>query len=333
MKVLDLITSTMKVLGVVSADDQPHENDTNDALMVLNMMMESWSLEGMTLYYHKNTLFNLITGQQNYYIGPASQLITTSYSGFTAGTISATVNGTIFTQQYVTSIATTLAYLAAQIKTSSNILSATYSATGCNHFITIVPREQPIVVTVNTAGVVGGLTAAVTAVAGIDFDCARPIRIDHCFVRDTINVAYPIDWPVEIVPNDKFQSLDIKALISAYPVYLNYTPLMPAGLIRLWPVPNRISLQLSITQYAQHQPFNLITDELNLPPGYTLALRYNLAVALAPEYGVDPSPFARQAAETKATLMRLNAEPVHASLDSAILQGGNTGRFNIISGL
>ena len=333
MTILDLITSSLKLLGVVAADDQPHENDANDALLVLNMLLDSWSLEGLTLYYPKNTIYNLVTGQQNYYIGPASQLITTSYSGFTSGTIAATVNGVTYTQQYVTSIATTLAYLAAQIKANSNIQSATYSASNCNHLITIVPREQPIVVTVNTVGVVGGLTAAVTAVAGIDFDGARPIKITHSFVRDTINVTYPIDWPVEIVPNDKYQQLDIKSLVSAYPVYLCYTPLMPAGLIRLWPVPNRTSLQLSLTTYAQHIIFSSLTSEFAMPPGYALAIRYNLAVQLANEYGADVSSIVRQAAETKATLMRINSEPVYASLDSAILQGGNTGRFNIISGL
>lgn len=61
-----------------------------------------------------------------------------------------------------------------------------------------------------------------------------------------------------------------------------------------------------------------------MPVGYTRAIRYNLAVELAMEYGKQPSAqVMAMAEELKAQLMRVNAEPVLLQSDAfGIAQAG-----------
>jgi len=333
MTVLDLITSSLKLIRVIGADDKPQENDANDALSVLNMMLSAWSLDGQMLYYHKNELYALVSGQSSYYIGPRTQLVTTDFNDarFTGGSISVTVNGHTKTVAYATSVVATLTALAASIKTIPGIQSATFSTTSCTRTITIVPKTRPLVVTVNYSAVTGsgGFTATVTPVTTYDFDGTRPIRIENAFSRDS--ATYPIDRGMEIVPNEKFQQLDMKTMAVSYPSTLCYTPLMPAGLIRLWPVPSQAGLTLGITQYAQLTELEALTDEVALPPGYEMAIRYNLALQIAPEYGVAPTAWLMQeAAKAKQSITRINAEPVLPAPDYGILSG--RGHFNIYAG-
>ena len=68
-----------------------------------------------------------------------------------------------------------------------------------------------------------------------------------------------------------------------------------------------------------------------LPPGYVDALSYNLAIRIAPEYEVTPSPtVAALAIETKANIKRLNSTPPQNSISDAMYLGGSPmdGEFN-----
>lgn len=70
-------------------------------------------------------------------------------------------------------------------------------------------------------------------------------------------------------------------------------------------------------------PFAATTDEVDLPPGYARALRYNLAVELADDYGVAvPPTVGGNAADSKTILKRTEFEPTYLESDPAILTPG-----------
>jgi hypothetical protein len=64
---------------------------------------------------------------------------------------------------------------------------------------------------------------------------------------------------------------------------------------------------VEIASYKPLQPFNALTDTVNLAPGYTRALRWALAFEMAPEYGRPVSQeLASLAADAKTSITGLN---------------------------
>lgn len=70
------------------------------------------------------------------------------------------------------------------------------------------------------------------------------------------------------------------------------------------------------------------STQYTFPPGYAKAIRYNLAVELAAEFGVEPSKtVSRQALLSLADVKRANFAPLEARFDAALV--GRSGRYNI----
>ena len=162
-----------------------------------------------------------------------------------------------------------------------------------------------------------------------DFNTSLPMKISSAFVRDTSS-GYANDYKLEVIPNDRFQDIFQKGILSTYPRWINFVRSYPYGVINIWSVPNK-AVQLSLSQWVQFAQFVNLTDVVCLPPGYKTALAYNLAIEMAPEYGVDLNPIiATRARETKSVLKTVNFEAVLMATDSTLLPRR---AFNLLSGL
>lgn len=67
---LDLITRSMRLIGVLASEETPTAAEANDALAVLNDILDGWALENLALYRNEPDVFDLVAGQQEYTIGP-----------------------------------------------------------------------------------------------------------------------------------------------------------------------------------------------------------------------------------------------------------------------
>lgn len=106
----------------------------------------------------------------------------------------------------------------------------------------------------------------------------------------------------------------------------------PLETMDVWPVP---SIESGVVLYTLKalSSFTSVNDTVSLPPGYARALRYNLAVELAPEYEREAKPSVLNTAnESKAALMRKNARPVLLKSDAEGM-ATNRSTFNIITGV
>jgi hypothetical protein len=76
---------------------------------------------------------------------------------------------------------------------------------------------------------------------------------------------------------------------SGTPVNLYYQPLRTTGVIQLWPTPDDSTTEITIHYQAPFEDMTTSTDDFDFPPYWIQALIYNLAWALAPEYGIPPA--------------------------------------------
>lgn len=69
MNGLDLISSSMRVIGALASGEAPTSAEATDALAVLNDMMNSWTADRLMVFTITINEFTLIAGQQVYTMG------------------------------------------------------------------------------------------------------------------------------------------------------------------------------------------------------------------------------------------------------------------------
>jgi hypothetical protein len=98
----------------------------------------------------------------------------------------------------------------------------------------------------------------------------------------------------------------------------------------VYPVPIRDLEWHFISVDELSQPATLATA-LTFPPGYLRAFVYNLAMEMAPEFGVEPSPQVRRIAMTaKRNLKRINNPDDLMSMPYSLI--ATRKRFNVYAG-
>lgn len=66
MTARELISSALRLGGVLASGESPSANEANDALLVLNQMLSSWSNENLVVYQKTREEFNLTPGTASY---------------------------------------------------------------------------------------------------------------------------------------------------------------------------------------------------------------------------------------------------------------------------
>jgi hypothetical protein len=165
---------------------------------------------------------------------------------------------------------------------------------------------------------------------GVDtlFNPRRPILLeDSTYFRDpTTNVSYGIRFINQL----QYNNIAVKTVQSTYPQVLFVNMTFPNITLTVYPVPNR---QLEFHFISVQTLANPATLETNLefPPGYLRAFRYNLALELAPEFGVEPSSEVRRVAMySKRNLKRINNPDDVMAMPYSIIARRN--RYNIYAG-
>jgi hypothetical protein len=158
------------------------------------------------------------------------------------------------------------------------------------------------------------------------FDTTRPALIRGGFFRDSSNN----DYPFRVIELAQWDGLTPKNQTSFNPEYLYYSTAYPLGTINLWPVPS-VAGTLYIDSMKQLQQFSNLNNVIDLPPGYKRMIEYNLAVEIAPEFERSVSAeVAKIAIDSKAAVMRINAEAPILGVDDALMT--RKGVYNINRG-
>ena len=152
----------------------------------------------------------------------------------------------------------------------------------------------------------------------------RPIEILDAYIRDN-----SIDYPVQIITNEEYNTIPAKSTQSNWPDRMNYTPTMPNGTVYVYPVPNATRTLYLMTRVVLTS-FSATTDTVSLPPGWERAMAYNLAIEMAPEYQTEPTPTTVVLAKaSKAQIKQANSNPIFGNNELVYMKKPD---FHIMTG-
>ena len=156
----------------------------------------------------------------------------------------------------------------------------------------------------------------------------RPVLLDEAtYYRDAgTNVSYGIKF----INQQQYDGIAVKTVTSTYPqvIFVNMT--YPDVTMTVYPQPTR-DLEWHFVSVQELSNPAVLTTNLTFPPGYLRAFVYNLAMEIAPEFGVEPSPqVTRIAMTSKRNLKRINNPDDVMSMPYAIVASRQ--RFNIYAG-
>jgi len=354
---IDIISRSLKDIGALAAGEAPTSDAAIDCLDMLNDMIDQWSNEDFIVFNMTEIISNVVPGQVQYTIGPDPQtlnFIGANFTGTFSGrilTVTGITQGTKIVQAltgaggnvnevgtYQLNIAqadqtpvftgsisgTTLTVTAV---TTGNIgIGSVLSGTGVTSGTTITALISGTG-GVGTYTVSASQTVASTTITGTIVDTniqayyQKPLSIDSAYVRiATSQSGSPvlnggIDYPVAIINLDNYNSIGLKTLNGPWPKALYYNAGADSANIFLWPNPGQGEMHMfAKTVFSRYES---LYEDIVLPQGYSMALRWCLAERLMPMYGKTDAAIlgmiATFAAQAKSTLKRTNMAPMQVS--------------------
>lgn len=134
---------------------------------------------------------------------------------------------------------------------------------------------------------------------GGDFNIPRPARIDGMSSILLNDPSNPVEVPMSMYTVDQWQNqVPVKVVNGSFPLICYDGGEFPLRKLTFWPIPTGQPTSCRIYGW-QALAAQTLASQVTFPPGYSEALRYNLAVRLAAEFSV---PAANYASATVATL-------------------------------
>ena len=300
----DQINRALRLLGVLAEGETSSASVMQDSLTALNQMIDSWSTERLSVY---NT-------QDQVYLWPAGEIYRTLGPG--TATFTGTISGTTLTVTAVASgpIEHNMTIVGAGVTPGTHILS---QLTGENWNVGTYLLSLPSVV------------ASPTTITGsADFVGNRPILLDDStYFRDPgTNVSFGI----KMINQQQYNGIAVKTVTSTYPQVMWVNMEYPFITMTIYPRPTRVLEWHFVSVEELAQPATLSTNLL-FPPGYLRAFTYGLAMEIAPEFGVEPSPQVQRIAMTsKRNLKRINNPDDVMSMPYSLV--ATRQRFNVYAG-
>jgi hypothetical protein len=229
----DLINRALRLLGVLAEGETPSASTSQDSLIAVQQMIESWNTERLSVFSTQDQIFTWPAGQITRTLGPSG-----------------------------------------------------------------------------------------------DFIGNRPVLFDDAtYYRDPgTNVSFGIKF----INQQQYDGIAVKTVTSTYPqvIFVNMT--YPDATMTVYPKPTR-DLEWHFISVNELSNPAVLTTNLTFPPGYLRAFVYNLAMEIAPEFGVEPSPqVTRIAMTSKRNLKRINNPDDIMSMPYSLI--ATRQRFNVYAG-
>ena len=318
----DIVSRALKDIGALEAGETPSPDAAQDAFEMMNDMIDQWSNENMMVFNVTEIICPVIAGQTQYTIGPNPSTL-----NFIGASFTGSISGNILT---VTAIASG-AIAQGQTLRGTGITAGTK----ITQFLTGAGGN------INETGTYQLNISQTVASTSITAYYQKPLNIDSAFVRvNTTSNGQPItggglDYPMSVLALQDYEMIGLKTLNGPWPKAVYFNPGADSGNLFIWPSPSQGELHLfANTLFTRYES---MYEDLQLPQGYSMALRWCLAERLMPMYGkasqTQIAMIQTFAGQAKATLKRTNMSPLQvARYPDALLTGKSKDAGWILSG-
>jgi hypothetical protein len=261
----DIIGASLRKVGAYDSGDTIDASDSEDCALALNLMVKEWSARGIDVPWRETITLFLQPDTQSYTIGPTGRHATSSYRETTLSAAAAASATTI------------------SLTSTSGLAAADYIGIklddGTIHWTTVVvPATTSITTGLASAASAGNAVYSYTTKAN------RPQRVIYAHRRDSDDN----DTPVELIGEIAYRGLSKKG--AAGPVnQCYYQPTMTNGTLFVWPANSGGDDKLVLICQPLVDDFDSASDNPQFPIEWANAIVWNLAVEIAPEYGLSVS--------------------------------------------
>lgn len=272
-----IIRGAARKVGAFASGETPDAQTVSDFAEALNAMVKRWNAIGIHIWTESEATLFLQPNQIRYVFGTGStDNATDSYSS-TATAAAAAAGASTLTVDSISGM-TTGQYIGVLLDSGS------YQWTTIN--------GAPSGTTVTLTDVLTDSVAEDNTIFFYTSKIVRPLRVP--FAR-RYNIASAIDTPMGVMSRKDYRDQPNKTNTGTITQFF-YDPRGGAnltGLIFLWPAPPDATNALKFTYYRPIQDFNTAADTPDLPQEWLDTLIFNLAVVMAPEYGVPAEQYAQ----------------------------------------
>ena len=267
----DIIKESLQLVGAIEEGGTPTTNQLADCSRTLNMLVKYWAADGLKVWVNEELVIFPVKDQRQYTFGASgdrmcreSELITTKLNGAVSNT------------------ATEIVVDSTAGMAGSDVIGVVTTANDI-HFTTISSVDD---------------ATTLTLAAGVDADCAdnnrvytfttaftqKVLKINNAWVRSTEET----DIPINIISREEYTSLSSK-YENGRVNQMFFNPGVDTSLINVWPVPNDSNTNERIYAYVTrlYEDFDAAGNNPDYPQEWYLPLAWNLAVSIAPKYGVS----------------------------------------------
>jgi hypothetical protein len=299
---IDIISRALKDIGAIANGETPTPDEAQDAFDMLNDLIDQWSNEDFMVFNVTEIIFPVISGQTQYTIGPNP-----STQNFIGASFTGSISGDILTVTGINSGAVAQGQtLSGTGITFGTKITATITGAGGN---------------VNEQGTYKLNIPQTVASTTITTYYQKPLGISSAFVRiNTTSNGQPIlngglDYPIAVLALEDYEMIGLKTLNGPWPKAIYFNPNEESGNLFVWPNPSQGEMHLFANTLFSR--YDSLYSDINLPQGYSMALRWCLAERLMPMFGkanqTQIALIQQYAAQAKSTLKRTNMSPLQTA--------------------
>lgn len=258
-----LIAGAMRALGVLDPGETPTASEITTGAEALNLMVKAWMAEDIGLWLNQKITLFMGYGEKSFDIGPTGDNASASWVKTEVSSAASSGASTIDVDSIT------------GISSADNI--GVELDDGTLQWTTVNGAPSGSTIT---------LTAALTGSSAIDnhvYTYTTKSQRPQSIVEATLVNSSDLEIPLDIVPRTTYRSLPDKTSAGVVN-QIYYDPQLTDGKLYVWPANTDVKNRILLTIKKPVMDFDASTDNAEYPVEWLRALKFNLAVEIAPEF-------------------------------------------------